>query len=369
MSLDNIKIKIIEARQLKHQAAFETESGFIFPELNIAYHTYGKLNAAKNNVIWVCHALTANSDALDWWNGLIGKGRIFDPKNYFIVCANMLGSCYGATNPSSVHPSTNKAYGKDFPVITIRDMVHSHQILQQHLGIDRIRLLLGGSMGGQQALEWSIIAPDLFDRVALFASNAKHSAWGIAFNESQRMALEADSTLYTDALNAGQKGLEAARSVAMLSYRHYDTYQSTQTDTDGRIDDFRASSYQRYQGLKLWKRFEPLSYITLGKAMDNHDVGRERGGLKSALQQVKAPTLVVGIQSDVLFPISEQRFMAKYIPDAQFEAIDSLYGHDGFLIEYKKMTYLLEEFLAKGAQEKALLNGHQNGEMPGTELF
>lgn len=281
----------------------------------------------------------------------------------------MLGSCYGATNPSSINPNTKKPYGRDFPVVTVRDMVHSHQILQQQLGIDQIRLLLGGSMGGQQALEWAILAPNLFDRVAIFAANAKHSAWGIAFNESQRMALEADSTLYTDMPNAGQKGLEAARAIAMLSYRHYDTYQNTQTDMDGRIDDFRASSYQRYQGLKLWKRFDPRAYVILGKAMDNHDVGRGRGGLKKALQQVKAPTLVVGIQSDVLFPISEQRFMAKYIPDAQFEAIDSLYGHDGFLIEYKKMTYLLEEFLAKGAQEKALLNRHKDIEVPGTELF
>ncbi|MEN0048356.1 MAG: homoserine O-acetyltransferase, partial [Bacteroidota bacterium] len=304
-----------------------------------------------------------------WWDGLIGEGRIFDPKDYFIICANMLGSCYGASSPNSINPSTGKAYGRDFPVITVRDMVHSHQVLQQHLGIDQIRLLLGGSMGGQQALEWAIIDPDLFDRVAIFAANAKHSAWGIAFNESQRMALEADSTLYTNAPDAGQKGLEAARAIAMLSYRHYDTYQSTQTDTDGRIDNFRASSYQRYQGLKLWKRFDPKAYIILGKAMDNHDVGRGRGGLKKALQQVKSPTLVVGIQSDVLFPISEQRFIAKYIPDAQFETIDSLYGHDGFLIEYKKLTYLLEEFLAKGAQEKAYLNGQGDIEMPGTELF
>jgi len=337
--------------------------------LDIAYHTYGTINAAKDNVIWVCHALTANSDALDWWNGLVGEGRIFDPKNHFIICANMLGSCYGSTNPNSTNPSTGKAYGQDFPVITVRDMVHSHQILQQHLGIERIRLLLGGSMGGQQALEWAIMSPNLFDRVAIFAANAKHSAWGIAFNESQRMALEADSTLYTDTPNAGQKGLEAARAIAILSYRHYDTYQSTQTDTDGRIDDFRASSYQRYQGLKLWKRFDPKSYLVLGKAMDNHNVGRGRGGLKKALQQVMSPTLVVGIQSDVLFPIAEQKFMAKHIPDAQFEAIDSLYGHDGFLIEYEKLTYLLEEFLAEGVQEKMIMNGNQNGEMPGTELF
>ncbi|MEM9886370.1 MAG: homoserine O-acetyltransferase, partial [Bacteroidota bacterium] len=277
---------------LKYQQPFETESGFVFSELDIAYHTYGKLNAARDNVVWVCHALTASSDAADWWDGLIGEGKIFDPNKYFIVCANMLGSSYGATNPSSNNPMTNRAYAKDFPLVTIRDMVHSHQILQQHLGIDKIHLILGGSMGGQQAIEWAITAPNLFDRVAIIASNAKHSAWGIAFNESQRMALEADVTLYSNEPDAGKKGLEAARAIAMLSYRHYNSYQKTQTDTDDRIDDFRASSYQRYQGFKLQKRFHPLAYIALGKAMDNHDVGRGRGNLEIALQKIEAPTLV-----------------------------------------------------------------------------
>ncbi|MEM0994530.1 MAG: homoserine O-acetyltransferase [Bacteroidota bacterium] len=355
---------------LKHRQPFETESGFIFPELDIAYHTYGRLNLAQDNVIWVCHALTASSDAADWWDGLIGSGKLFDPERYFIVCANMLGSSYGATNSSSINPFNGKKYSRNFPLITIRDMVRSHQILQQHLGIKRIHLILGGSMGGQQALEWAVDAPNLFDRVAIVASNAKHSAWGIAFNESQRMALEADPTLYTDAEEAGRKGLEAARAIAMLSYRHYISYEQTQTDTDGRIDDFQASSYQRYQGHKLWKRFDAGAYITLGKAMDNHDLGRGRGGLVAALQSIKAPTLVVGIQSDVLFPVSEQKFIAQHILNAQFEVIDSIYGHDGFLIEYETLTHLLAKFLTDGVQETAALNGQlDHSAVPGTELF
>ncbi len=355
-------------QQLHHPHPFTTESGYTFPEIDIAYSTYGELNEQRNNVIWVCHALTANADAADWWDGLIGVGKLFDPTRYYIVCANMLGSCYGTTSPISIHPETGKKYGKDFPVVTVRDMVRVHQILREALGIKEINLLGGGSMGGQQALEWAIIEPDLFKRVAVIAANAKHSAWGIAFNESQRMALEADATLYTDEPNAGQKGLEAARAMAMLSYRHYQTYESTQTDNDGRFDDFRASSYQRYQGYKLWKRFDPISYWILGKAMDSHDVGRDRGGVVEALKLVKAPTAVIGIQSDILFPIEEQKLIAQHIPEAQIEIIHSRYGHDGFLIEYDQLTKVLDHLLDIGVGEEPVLS-QLSPEVPGTELF
>jgi len=315
--------------------------------------------------------LTGSSDAADWWDGLIGEGRLLDPAKYFFICANMLGSCYGATNPKSINPQTGEIYGRSFPTITIRDMVHAHQILQEYLGIEHIRLIIGGSMGGQQALEWSIIAPNLFDQAVLLACNARHSAWGIAFNESQRMALEADHTLYSNAANAGQKGLEAARAIAMISYRHYDIYQKKQTNKDGKLEDFKASSYQRYQGHKLWQRFDPLSYIILSKAMDNHHVGRGRNGIKNALQQVNTPTLVVGIQSDILFPIEEQRLIAHHLPNAQFEAIDSLYGHDGFLVEYEKLSSILKYFIKKGVQKNSipLFSPFQRPDIPGTESF
>lgn len=362
--------------QLKHTEPFLLESGVVLPELDIAYSTYGTLNAAKDNVIWVCHALTANSEALDWWSGLIGENRLFDPKNYFIVCANMLGSCYGATSPTSINPVTGKPYGKSFPLITVRDMVHSHQILQRHLGIQKVQLALGGSMGGQQVVEWAIIDPKLFERVAIIASNAKHSPWGIAFNEAQRMAIFADSTLYDDTPEAGKKGLEAARAIGMLSYRNYDTYGATQGEqSDDKLDDFRASSYQRYQGLKLWSRFNALAYISLSRSMDSHNVGRGRGGVENALRQIKSKTLVVGIQSDILFPIEEQIFMAQHIPNAKIEIIDSLYGHDGFLIEYEALTEKLQAFLADdlSAFDDTPLNGKlaltRKVGIPGTESF
>ena len=341
--IDNYRKK--EVIIYKSSKPFSLDCGEVLPELEIAYCTYGTMNALGTNVIWVFHALTGNADALDWWDGLIGDGLLFDPSKYFIVCANVLGSCYGSTCPSTINPITQKAYHKDFPLVTIRDMVKAHQLLKDYLDIPKIYLGIGGSMGGQQLLEWAVMEPDVFEVIVPMATNARMSAWGIAFNESQRMALEADSTLYDVHPEAGSKGLEAARAIAMISYRHYQTYEQSQQEESDPIDNFKASSYQRYQGLKLRKRFEPLSYLSLSKAMDSQNVGRERGGIKKALLSIKARTLVIGISSDVLFPVEEQQFLAKYINGAQLEVIESIYGHDGFLIEYGQLTYILSQFL------------------------
>lgn len=347
--------------------SFPLDSGDTLPQLQVAYHTYGHINAKGDNVIWVCHALTADSNAIDWWDGLVGEGKIFDPKRYFIVCANMLGSCYGATSPQSIDPRTNKHYGKDFPIITTRDMARAHQLLQQHLGINKIHLLIGGSMGGQQALEWAILDPDVVENLCVLATNAQHSPWGIAFNESQRMAMYADATLFSDTPNAGKAGLEAARAIAMISYRSYQTYAESQEEQDDdKLDDFRASSYQRYQGKKLWDRFEPLSYISLSKSMDNHNVGRNRGGVKAALGQISARTLIIGIQSDYLFPIHEQAFLAEHIPNAFYTIIDSIFGHDGFLVEARIITEKLRQFL-DGKMPSRMVVAMPG--LPGTEQF
>ena len=334
-----------EVKILNSPIPFSLDCGEVLPEVDIAYCTYGKLNATGTNVIWVFHALTGNADALDWWDGLIGDGLLFDPKKYFLVCANVLGSCYGSTCPSSINPVTQKAYHKDFPLVTVKDMVKAHQILKEHLGIDKIYLGIGGSMGGQQLLEWAVMEPTAFEIIIPMATNARMSAWGIAFNESQRMALEADQTLYDIHPEAGNKGLEAARAIAMISYRHYQTYKDSQQDESDPLDNFRASSYQRYQGLKLRKRFEPLSYLSLSKSMDSQNIGRGRGGIETALLRVQAKTLIIGINSDVLFPVIEQELLSRYINGAQLEVIDSIYGHDGFLIEYGQLTYILSQFL------------------------
>lgn len=353
------------------------EVGETLPELEIAYCTYGELNENRDNVIWVCHALTANADAADWWPGLIGKGKFFNPENYFIVCANILGSCYGSTGPSSVDSRTRTTYSRDFPIVTIRDMVRAHQLLADHLGITEVALMIGGSMGGQQVLEWSIMEPDFPERICVLATNARHSAWGIAFNEAQRMAIESDPSWKDRKPGAGKAGLESARAIAMLSYRNYQTYELTQTDKDGEtLDAYRASSYQRYQGLKLFKRFDVLSYWYLSKAMDAHHLGRGRGSLENALAQVRAKALIIGIHSDVLFPIGEQAFIAKAIPGAQLEIIDSFYGHDGFLIESESIAARLQPFM----EDRNVLNGVEvdhnmdvidlnTDAIPGTEGF
>jgi len=314
---------------------FHLESGKTLPGFSIAYSHYGRLNEARDNVIFVCHALTANSDVADWWPDMVGSGLAFDTDRYFVICANMLGSCYGSTGPASINPETAFPYGKDFPLITIRDIVRTQQLLAADLGIRSIHLLAGGSMGGQQAMEWAIMEPQFIKNLFLIATNPRHSAWGIAFNEAQRMALE-----------AGNGGLEAARAIAMLSYRNYDMFDKAQTDEEEKIDNFRASSYQRYQGSKLKNRFDRHSYYTLSKAMDTHHTGRSRGSMQAALSAIRAHTLVIGISSDILFPNQEQRFLADNIKNAVFHAIDSPYGHDGFLIETKQITYLLSKELS-----------------------
>ena len=327
---------------------FQLESGKKLADLEIAYHTYGKLNKDKSNVVWVCHALTANSDVLDWWAGLFGKNDLFNPNDYFIICANVLGSNYGTTNPLSVNPITGQPYFLAFPEITVRDLTNAHEQLAIALGIENIAILIGGSLGGQQALEWSIISPQRIKNLILLATNAQHSPWGIAFNESQRLAITSDRTFYANEVAGGAKGLKTARSIALLSYRSYESYDKTQHEQDlDKKTDFNASSYQRYQGEKLVKRFNAFSYYYLTKAMDSHNVGRGKNSIKEALSLIQANTLVIGIKNDLLFPIEEQKFLARNIQNAEFEEIDSFYGHDGFLLELKTISKIVDGFIKK----------------------
>ena len=327
--------------QYNHKKPFQLENGQIIENLTIAYHTAGMLNPEKNNIIWVCHALTANSDVFDWWAGLFGENELFNPKDHFIICANVIGSNYGSTNPLSINPETNSPYYRYFPTITIKDMANAHQLLADHLGISTIHLLIGGSLGGQQALEFTLLNQVKVDNLVLLATNAVHSPWGIAFNESQRLAIEADPT-FNNIEDGGRNGLIAARTIAMLSYRTYTIYNDKQKDDDSVYNDFKASSYQKYQGRKLANRFNAYSYWILSKAMDSQNITRNRESLEESLAQISSNTLVIGISSDILFPPSEQKFIANYIPDAKYTEIDSIFGHDGFLVELEELNAILK---------------------------
>jgi len=339
----------------KYKKAFKLESGKQLQELQIGFNTYGTLNKNGDNVVWVCHAVTANSDVFDWWKGLFGENNYFNPKEHFIICANILGSAYGSTSPLSTDPVTGLPYYLAFPQVTVRDLIKAHQLLAEHLGIKSIEILLGGSLGGQQCVEWAIMAPDFIKNLILIATNAKHSPWGVAFNESQRLAITADRTFYANTPDGGYKGLKAARSIALLSYRNYKTYSVTQQEEkDTLVDDYKASSYQNYQGDKLVKRFNAYSYWYLSKAMDSHNVGRGRHGVEKALSLIKARTLVIGIKSDVLFPIEEQQYLFQHIPKSVFAELDSFYGHDGFLIETGALTNIINSFFKTDVKGKVI---------------
>ena len=330
-----------------YKYSFPLESGERLPNFRLAYTTRGSLNRDRSNVVWICHALTGNADAGDWWGGMVGAGKYFDPERDYIVCANVLGSCYGSTGPLSPNPSTEKPFYHDFPALTVRDIVSALDLLRQELGIEKIHTCIGGSLGGEQAIEWAILQPNLIANLVLIAASAVASPWCIAFNEAQRMAIEADPTWAERRDDAGLAGMKAARAMAMISYRNYDTYGFTQAlDNNEQVDGYKAAGYQRYQGEKLADRFNAFTYWTLSKVMDSHNVGRNRGSILNALAQIKARTLVVGIRSDILFPPSEQQFLARHIPDAAYEEIDSLYGHDGFLIEFRPLTGIIRKWMS-----------------------
>lgn len=329
----------------QQKAPFLLENGDILPEFTLGYHTFGTLNKARNNVIWVCHALTANSNVADWWSGLFGPGNVFDPERYFIVCVNMIGSCYGSTGPRSMDPHTGQAYGKDFPLVSIRDIARTQALLMEHLEVEEIAMCVGGSCGGHQVLELALLLPENIRKLALLVCAARESAWAIAIHESQRMAIEADPDWLRDADDAGAAGLRAARAIGLLSYRSIEAYRATQTDDDERSSAFRAAGYMQYQGEKLVRRFHAQAYWNLTRTLDTHHVGRRRGGIETALQQITVPAFVFSIRQDMLIPPYEQEMLARHLQDARFFSMDSMYGHDGFLIEIEVLRREMGAFL------------------------
>lgn len=327
---------------------FSFEAGGCLNQLEIVYHTSEREYQQGDRVVWLCHALTANSDPLDWWPEMVGQGCCVDPDKDFVVCVNIFGSAYGTTGPrhyyTAPHNSHTTATPLDFPKFTVRDTARLFTLVREHLGIKQVDLLVGSSIGGFHALEWAIMEGERIKQAAFIATAPRVSPWISAWMEVQRMALEADPTfLACESLAGGQKGLEVARAISLISYRSFEGYNLTQYETD---DDClfasRAASYERYQGEKLVKRgFDAYSYYYLLHCVDSQNVGRSRGGVPAALAQIKAKTIVIAITSDGLFPPCEGREWAKHIPNAQYFEIESRFGHDGFLLETKQITEIL----------------------------
>lgn len=316
------------------------DSGRTLADVPVAYDAWGELNAAGDNAVIVCHALTGSSEADIWWGPLIGSGRVLDTDRYYVICLNVLGSPYGSFSPLSEDPATGRPYGPAFPSITIRDTVRAHRAALSTLGVRRARFALGGSMGGMQALEWAF-EDDFVEGIVPIAVGGRHSAWCIGFSEAQRQAIYADRR-WNDGRYEEQpaSGLAAARMIAMISYRSRSSFEArfgrTPQEDEGGL--FAVESYLRYQGEKLVNRFDANCYVELTKQMDTHDVARGRGTYERVLASIEQPTLIVGVDSDVLYPVEEQTELASLIPNAQLEIISSHHGHDAFLIEHETLS-------------------------------
>ena len=336
--------------QYRHNGVFELENRGRIEDLTIVFHCSDRPfqgPADSRKVVWICHAFTANSDPQDWWPDLVGPGKVIDPDKYFVACVNMLGSPYGTTSPASLMPGAGRPYYFDFPKITVRDIVNANILVRKHLGVEKIDLMIGGSIGGFQALEWMIMEPDVMKKALVSACGARVTPWVTAYNESQRMALEADPTFRECAsLDGGKAGLACARAIALISYRNYICYNETQSEADSdKMFADKVCSYQQYQGKKLINRFDAYSYYCLTYSLDSHNVGRGRGGVEAALKRIKADTVVVGIDTDNLFPVEEQKFMATHIAGAMYVEIISKFGHDGFLIESGPLGNIIQQLL------------------------
>ncbi len=355
-----------ETRTYVHPRPFALEGGGVLPELRVAYRTWGALDAEGGNAVVICHALTGSADADRWWTRMFGPGRAFDPDRDFIICSNLLGSCYGTTGPTSIDPATGTPYLGRFPPITVRDMVEVQHALVAALGVRRVRMVIGGSLGGMQVLEWALLHPDMVDSLAFIASTARHSAWAIGLSEAQRHAIYADPR-WRDGQYSPEDppsaGLAAARMQAMLTYRSAPSFEERFGRRPQAEDMFSVESYLRYQGQQLVDRFDAATYVALSRAMDTHDVTRGRGDLDQVLRSIHQPTLVVSIDSDVLYWPAEQREVARLVPGARFAVMDSPQGHDAFLIDVDRLSELVAEFrggaAARPALPEPLVRGYQ----------
>ncbi|MBR4756647.1 MAG: homoserine O-acetyltransferase [Bacteroidales bacterium] len=326
---------------------FEFEAGGRLDSLEIVFHKSFDEYDGTRKVVWICHALTANSNPEDWWPQMVGPGMLFDTEKYFVVCVNILASPYGSSGPASVNPATGTPYLFSFPAVTVRDIIRTFIEVRKHLGIDSIDLLIGSSIGGYQACEWAVMEPDVIRKLVLMATDVRVTPWVTAWCEAQRMALEADPTFREAAdISGGREGLKCARAQALISYRSFEGYCKTQYEEDpDTLFATRACSYERYQGEKLARRFDAYSYMYICNVLDSHNVGRNRGGVDAALATIKADTTLIAIDSDYLFPARQMEVIATKIPGARLYTISSDFGHDGFLLESARLREIIAPLL------------------------
>jgi len=313
---------------------FPLESGEVLQDCKFFYKTYGtyKTDGINSNAVLVFHALTGNADCSDWWSGIIGKGKIIDPEKHFIICANFLGSCYGSTGPAS----------KDFPQITTCDIARQHLAILDSLGIEKVSLGIGGSMGGMVLLELALLAPDLFEKIIPISVSSSHSAWRIAFSSVIRKTIETFGAEFGE--EGFKRGMHLARQIAMTSYRSAEEFNG-RFGRDKNGDAFEIENYLEHQGEKIVHRFSPYSYLTLTKAMELYDI-------TARLAEIKAEALFIGTTSDILYSEEEIRDTARQIPNAQYKTLDAPFGHDSFLVMQDKIGKLIRPFINTSVKQK-----------------
>ena len=354
------------------------ESGEKLEPITLAYETYGKLNKQKSNAVLVLHALSGDAHATGlnkgdkrpgWWDSMIGQGKALDTEKYFVVCSNVLGGCKGSTGPSSTNPKTGKPYGTEFPIITIQDMVNAQLHLIDHLGIDKLLTVIGGSMGGMQVLQWMISYPDRIRSAIPIATTMKHSPQQIAFNEVGRQAIMADQNWNNGdcyGRSAPDRGLAVARMVGHITYMSDVSMAEKfgrRLKNHGRPfkfgTDFEVEGYLRYRGDNFVKRFDANSYLYITKAIDYFNILNGKK-LSKIFKDLKAKVLVLAFKSDWLYPAYQSREIVKACKlagvDTTYCEINSTYGHDAFLLEIKEETHLIKHFLrtVSNGQEKEL---------------
>ncbi len=341
------------------------ESGAKLAPVHVAYETYGSLNAEGTNAILICHALTANAHAAGkhspvdktpgWWDSLIGPGRAFDTDRYFVVCPNILGSCYGTTGPASLNPSTGEFYRLEFPQFSVRDIVTVQKRLLDFLGVQRLATISGSSLGGMQVLEWPLMYPEFCSTIIPISTAARQTAWCIALNTAARTAITGDPDWKNgDYERQPAHGLALARMIGMISYRSAAEFETrfgrNRLKPDASIFDpenpYQMETYLQYQGEKLVSRFDANTYLYLSRVMDLHDVTRGRGDLEKVLQQISCPVCCISFSSDSRYPVSNQQEIVDHVLNAQLHILKSIHGHDAFLIEFEAMTEVIRSFLA-----------------------